>query len=105
MSAVPQFREETTFFPCPGCGRDDGAHPPMCQIAVRLTAAHAARHGGATWRAGLRVVAAYYVGLFGCRWVHVARHYRAAAADDPPGPGDEGEPLAFAPAVGLFRPD
>ena len=104
MSAVPSGRGyDDRFFPCPGCGRADGSHPPLCQVAVRLTAAHASRTGGEDWRAGLRAAAAFYAGLFGCHWVHVARHYRQAAADTPG--AEDGEPLAFAPADGLFRPE
>jgi hypothetical protein len=92
-----------TLFPCPGCGRADGAHPPMCQVAVRLTAAAAAREGG-DWRARLTAASLYFTDLFGCRWFPAARHLRAAAADDPP-PTDPGEPLVYAPADDLFRPD
>jgi len=88
-------------FGCPGCGRGDGSHPPLCQVAVRLTAAHAARSGG-DWRERLLAASVFYVNLFGCRWTTPARHYRAAAADDPP-EGDAGEALEFSPADWLFR--
>jgi hypothetical protein len=75
----------------------------LCKIAVRLVAAHAARAGG-DWRERLRAAAQWYVELYGCRWVAVARHYRAAAADDPPD-SDTGEPLEFSPSDWLMIPE
>jgi hypothetical protein len=99
MSAVPLFDPDP--FPCPGCGRRDGAHPPLCQVAVRLTAARAAA-GGDGWRAKLLAASLALADLYGCRWYPAVRHYRAAAADDPPA-DDPGEPLAYAPADDLFR--
>lgn len=92
---------ETSLFPCPGCGRVDGAHPPMCQVAVRLTAASAARENG-DWRNRLLAASVFFVDLYGCRWSGPARHLRAAAADDPPSE-EAGEKLEYAPADGLFR--
>lgn len=88
-------------FPCPGCGRRDGAHPPLCPVAIRLTAADAQRAGG-DWRARLIHGSLFFAELYGCRWNPAARHLRSAASDDPPA-DDDGEPLIYAPAVGLFR--
>lgn len=96
-----QLHDDAAPFPCPGCGRFDGAHPPMCQIAVRLTAADAAR-SGADWRERLRAASVFFGALYGCPWTPAARHYRMAAADDPPA-DEPGESLAFAPADNLFR--
>lgn len=97
-------RETQNLFPCPGCGRADGAHPPMCQVAVRLTAAAARTETRDDWRTRLTVASLFFVDLFGCRWFPAARHLRAAAADDPPA-DDRGELLVYAPAEDLFRPD
>lgn len=91
------------LFPCPGCGRTDGAHPPLCQVAVRLTAAEAASTGDG-WRSRLLLVSVHYVNLFGSRWNPIARHYRCAACDTPD-PTDRGEPLVYAPADNLLKLD
>lgn len=74
----------------------------MCQVAVRLTAASAARCGG-DWRKRLLVSSLFFVETFGCRWAMPARHYRAAAADDPPD-DEPGEELIYAPCDGLLWP-
>ena len=98
---LPKLQEPAPLFLCPGCGRGDGAHPPMCQIAVRLTAANAAREGG-DWRSRLRAASVYFCELYGCRWCMPARHLRTAADDNPP-PDEPGEPLVYSPADNLFH--
>jgi hypothetical protein len=98
---LPLKPNPAPLFRCPGCGRGDGAHPPLCPVALRLTAADAAARGG-LWRDRLRASAAFFADLYGCLWFPAARHYREAAEDDPPH-GDPGEPLVYAPADNLFR--
>lgn len=101
MFRTPKAEPLYDHFPCPGCGRRDGAHPPLCPVAVRLTAADAQRAGG-EWRARLIAGSLFLVEIFGCRWFPAARHLRSAAQDDPPA-DDDGEPLIYAPADELFR--
>lgn len=101
MSHASRAEPPITFFPCPGCGLWDGAHPPLCPVAVRLTAADAQREGG-EWRARLISGSLFFVEIFGCRWNPAARHLRCAASDDPPA-DDGGEPLIYSPADDLFR--
>jgi hypothetical protein len=73
----------------------------MCQVAIRLSAAHAARAGG-DWRTRLLESSVWFVELYGCRWFPAARHLRTAARDDPPD-DEPGESLIYRPFDGLFH--
>jgi hypothetical protein len=95
---------------CPGCGRRARRHPPLCPVAVRLTAEDAKRNNPHEWEGVLLDAARLYGGMYRCAWHPVARHFRAAAAEPEPDTGPYGEPgcrrhwtgIVWSPAEGVF---